>query len=154
MCSGEHWNITEDFITIYLLCTASAFAAFSVWILKNLSSYTNIMNITRFLSMRKKILIHSSLIDELIENRKNLFSTYIRDEVRAGRLDLTTDITDDWVKRTLGRGMMEQMGTERSKTEGIIFDGRGVDEKDVIFPAVDGNYFIIRYCLIRNSRIK
>ena len=149
MCSGEQWKITEDFITIYLLCTASAFAAFSVWILKNLSSYTNIMNITRFLSMRKKILIHSSLIDELIENRKNLFSTYIRDEVRAGRLDLTTDIRYDWVKRTLGSDM-----TKRSKTEDMIFYGRGVDEKDVIFPAVDGNYFIIRYCLIRNSRIK
>ena len=149
MCSGEQWTITEDFITIYLLCTASAFAAFSVWILKNLSSYTNIMKITRFLCKRKKVLIHSSLIDEMIENRKNLFSTYIRDEVRAGRLDLTTDITDDWVKRTLGSDM-----TKRSKTEDMIFYGRGVDEKDVIFPAVDGNYFIIRYCLIRNSRIK
>ena len=149
MCSGEQWKITEDFITIYLLCTASAFAAFSVWILKNLSSYTNIMKITRFLCKRKKVLIHSSLIDEMIENRKNLFSTYIRDKVRAGDLDLTTDITDDWVKRTLGSDM-----TKRSKTEDMIFYGRGVDEKDVIFPAVDGNYFIIRYCLIRNSRIK
>ena len=154
MCSGEHWNITEDFITIYLLCTASAFAAFSVWILKNLSSYTNIMNITRFLSMRKKILIHSSLIDELIENRKNLFSTYIRDEVRAGRLDLTTDITDDWVTRTLSADMMEQMTTNRSNTEGILFGDSGVFVKDVMLPDVDGNYFIIRYCLIRNSRIE
>ena len=154
MCSGEHWNITEDFINIYLLCTASAFAAFSVWILKNLSSYTNIMNITRFLSMRKKVLIHSSLIDEMIENRKNLFSTYIRDEVRAGLLDLTTDITDDWVTRTLSADMMEQMTTNRSGTEGILFGDSGVFVMDVMLPDVDGNYFIIRYCLIRNSRIE
>ena len=154
MCSGEHWNITEDFINIYLLCTASAFAAFSVWILKNLSSYTNIMKITRFLCKRKKVLIHSSLIDEMIENRKNLFSTYIRDEVRAGRLDLTTDITDDWVTRTLSADMMEQMTTNRSNTEGILFGDSGVFVKDVMLPDVDGNYFIIRYCLIRNSRIE
>ena len=154
MCSGEHWNITEDFINIYLLCTASAFAAFSVWILKNLSSYTNIMKITRFLCKRKKVLIHSSLIDEMIENRKNLFSTYIRDEVRAGRLDLTTDITDDWVTRTLSADMMEQMTTNRSNTEGILFGDSGVFVMDVMLPDVDGNYFIIRYCLIRNSRIE
>ena len=156
--------MAEDTLAIALLCTASVLAALAVFILHILSSYTNIMNFTRYLSQKSKsirrylyqkskritrylpkeinaTIIHRSLIDELIENRKNLFSTYIREEVEAG-LDLTTDITDDWVKRTLGSDM-----TKRSKTEDMIFYGRGVDEKDVIFPAVDGNYFIIRYFL-------
>ena len=99
--------------------------------------------------MRKKILIQPSLIDELIDNRKNLFSTYIKDEVKAG-LDLTTGINEDWIDRTLYDDMAKKMTINRSNTEGILFGDDGVFVKDVMFPDVDGNYFIIRYCLIRN----
>ena len=162
--------MTEDTLAIALLCTASVLAALAVFILHILSSYTNIMNFTRYLSQKSKsirrylyqkskritrylpkeinaTIIHRSLIDELIENRKNLFSTYIREEVEAG-LDLTTGITDNWIERTLHRDMMEQMGANRSKTEGILFDNRNnLVIRDIIFPYVDGNYFIIRYFL-------
>ena len=103
------------------------------------------MNITRFFSKSWKILVHSSLIDELIENRKSLFSTYIREKAEAG-LDMTTGITDYWIERTLDRDMMEQMGAKRSEIEEILFDdSNGFIHKDIIYPYVDGNYFIIRY---------
>ena len=160
--------MTEDTLAIALLCTASVLAALAVFILHILSSYTNIMNFTRYLSQKSKsirrylyqkskritrylpkeinaTIIHRSLIDELIENRKNLFSTYIREEVEAG-LDLTTGITDDWIERTLEDDLMEQMGAKRSEIEETLFDdSNGIIHKEIIYPYVDGNYFIIRY---------
>ena len=126
---------------------------------KYLSQKSN--SITKYLSQKSKIIrrylpkkinitiFHSSIIDELIENRKDLFSTYIREQVEAG-LDLTTDISDDWIWSTLHDDMMKKMTINRSNTERILFGDDGVFVKDVMFPDVDGNYFIIRYCLIRN----
>ena len=145
LCSKE-WTVLEDTLNITLLCVALLSGAISVWGLNKLADFLNIMNLSK--RIFRKTVVHSSLIEELINSRKNSFVDFMEAQKKAGQTSLE-EITSQMEEAP------SQYRRKGSLLEKIFFSYSAkydIDDNYINAPDRNGDYHIIR--LVVNSNIQ
>ena len=97
--------------------------------------------------MCKKIIVHSSLIEELIDSRKNLFKEYMDTQKEAG-LSSISEITDEKIAASKSLRILKDESLRISKDGSLlerVFLSHNIDENYINAPDRNGDYHIIRY---------
>ena len=89
---------------------------------------------------RCDMIIHSSLMERLIDERKSLFSNFVKQEEENGK-----DVNSmAWLIDTLQMDI-EDISSNKSKLEEILFSNKyAINTKYLNAPGSNGDYHIIR----------
>ena len=89
---------------------------------------------------RCDIIIHSSLMERLIDERKSLFSNFVKQEKENGK-DVNSST---WHDETLGLNI-DDVRSNKSRLEEILFNTKfSINSKYLNAPDSNGEYHIIR----------
>ena len=89
---------------------------------------------------RCDIIIHSSLMERLIDERKSLFSNFVEQEKENGK-DVNSN---DWIYSTVNLNI-DDVRSNKSRLEEILFDNKySINVKYLNAPDSNGEYHIIR----------
>ena len=89
---------------------------------------------------RCDIIIHSSLMERLIDERKSLFSNFVKQEKENGKDVNSSNWTHETVKLNI-----DYVRSNKSRLEEILFDNKySINVKYLNAPDSNGEYHIIR----------
>ena len=89
---------------------------------------------------RCDIIIHSSLMERLIDERKSLFSNFVEQEKENGK-DVNSN---DWIYSTVNLNI-DDVRSNKSRLEEILFNTKfSINSKYLNAPDSNGEYHIIR----------